>query len=551
MGAALRSAEILRRPADVAVVGSGPVGLKVALDLADAGLDVLLIESGVDGSDRARQELCEATISNPGNHAPMSLAVRRAFGGTSHLWGGRAVPFDEVDFAARPFVPQASWPISFAEVSQWYEAACKFLDCGLSGFEEVSPVPDTPATDGLRFDRLERWCAQPNMRRVHGARVMAHPNIRLALGATVLRIEVNAERGTVSNLEVAAGSQRVTVAARAYVIAAGGLETARLMLASRRDAPALFGGPDGPLGRYYMGHMFGSIADIVFERPADAAFNFACDASGRYRRRRFTLDARTQRQHALLNMAAWPELPPLDDARHGSGILSMAYLALAAPVLGALLSPEAIRRKKLGAGPARVWPHALNVLRDACGSARFAARFLSARYASPVRIPGFLVLNKARRYALHYHGEQAPNPESRVSLSNSRDALGQRRLLIDLRYGEADARSVLRTHAVMEQRLAAAGLARIEYKVPEGRRVEAVLAQASDGFHQIGIARMANDPRNGVVGTDARVHGVSNLFLAGSAIFPSSSQANPTLTAVALAARLSAHLKRTLPSLAA
>ena len=524
--------------------------MKVALDLADAGLDVLLIESGIDGTDRARQDLCEAIVEDSATHAPMSLAVKRALGGTSHLWGGRAVPFDEVDFASRSVAPQAAWPVPFGEVSRWYEAACKFLDCGPPNFEDASSI-GVPAADGLRFDRLERWCAQPNMQRVHGARLTAHPRIRLALDATALRINVDVERGTVSDLTAAIGGERTRVAARAYVIAAGGLETARLMLASRVEAPNLFGGPDGPLGRNYMGHMFGSIADIVFERSdADQAFDFARDGSGRYRRRRFTLDGECQLENVLLNMAAWPELPPLDDARHGSGILSMAYLALATPGLGSLLSPEAIRRKKLGNGPLQIWPHARNVVRDVVGSARFAGEFLMARYASPVRIPGFLVLNSAHRYAFHYHAEQAPNPASRVRLSESRDALGQPRLTIGLRFGEDDARSVLRTHELMAQKLKTCGLARIEYKMREEDRLSAILDQASDGFHQIGTTRMATDPRQGVVGADARVHGVSNLFLAGSAIFPSSSQANPTLTAVALAARLAAHLTRALPSMA-
>jgi choline dehydrogenase-like flavoprotein len=552
MGLTLRSTEIMRRRAEIAVVGSGPVGMKVALDLADSGLDVLLIESGVDGNDRAQQGLCDAIIEDSTTHAPMSLAVKRTFGGTSHLWGGRAVPFDALDFTTRSVAPHVSWPVTFTEVAQWYEAACRFLDCGPSCFEDVTPITDMPAADGLRFDRLERWCTQPNMTRVHGTRLKAHPRIRLALGATVLRINVDPERGTVSDLTVAAGSERLRVAARAYVIAAGGLETARLMLASRLETPGLFGSPDGPLGHCYMGHMFGSIADIVFERPGiDQAFDFARDASGRYCRRRFTLDERTQQQHGLLNMAAWPELPPLDDPRHGSGILSMAYLALATPVLGSLLSPDAIRQRKLGKGPIRVWPHAKNVVRDVVGSARFARQFLMARYASAVRIPGFLVRNGARRYALHYHGEQAPNLASRVRLSETRDALGQPRLTIGLRYSEGDASSVLRTHTLMEQELARIGVARIEYKIRQEERLNAVLAQASDGFHQIGTARMAADPRKGVVGTDARVHGVSNLFLAGSAIFPSSSHANPTLTAVALAARLAAHLTRTLPSMTA
>lgn len=536
--------------ADVAVVGSGPVGLKLSLALADAGLKVQLVEAGVDGHDAVRQATCDAEIADPQHHAPMSLAVRRAFGGTSHLWGGRAVPFDTVDFAPREWVPGADWPFALGDLAPWYEEACRFLDCGPAEFSDGTFARER--VNGLHVERLERWCAQPNLTGVHGARVKAHSNIRVMLGTTVLRIDVDPERGTVRRLVAVRDDGEQPIRARAFAIAAGGLETTRLLLASREENPALFGGPDGSLGRYYMGHLFGSIADITFDREGeDRGFDFKRDASGRYVRRRFTLDRDTQLAHKLLNMSAWPEPAPMDNPQHQSGILSMAYLALATPGLGSLLSPEAIRARKVGHGPVRVWPHLRNVLTDIPGSASFAARFAKQRYFSKVRLPGFFVANAARRYAFHYHAEQAPNASSLVRLSDTRDALGQRRLVIAPRFGESDAESIVRTHTLMDEALRASGLGRLSYGIEEGKRTAAVLEQASDGFHQIGTARMSSDPRRGVVDANARVHGLSNLFLAGSAIFPSSGQANPTLTAVALAARLATRLTdemRTLPA---
>jgi choline dehydrogenase-like flavoprotein len=523
----------LDRPADVAVIGSGPCGLMTALSLADAGVDVLLIESGPDGIDASAQALGDAEIANPLAHADMALATRRGFGGTSRLWGGRAVAFDAVDFRR--------WPIGADDIEPWYATACAFLDCGPPVFEEAWP-DGTAATDGLRLDRLERWCAQPDMRRVHGDRVAAHPRIRLALGTSVAAVEFDG--GGVTGLRVHRGGRVRTLSARAYVVAAGGVETARLLLASRAERPASFGGPDGPLGRYYMGHLFGSIADIQFLRPGDdARFDFHKDASGRYVRRRFMLDDEAQTRLGLMNMAAWPELPELYDPAHRSGILSLAYLALATPVLGKRLMAEAIRRRKLGEGPARIGAHVWNVLRGAPGAAAFAGRFMTARYGSKVRLPGFFVRNAGHRYAFHYHAEQAPQAENRITLSDARDALGMPRARIHLAFGNDDAASIVATHDAMDERMRRAGIARIDHRVPEGDRASAVLAQASDGFHQIGTARMSDDPRGGVVDRDARAHGVANLFLAGSAILPSSGQANPTLLAVALAARLAEHLK--------
>ncbi len=528
--------DALRRPADVAIVGAGPVGLKLALDLADAGLDVVLLEAGTAGRDAGAQALSAAEIADPARHAPMDLAVQRGLGGTSALWGGRAVPFDPVDFETRAFAPGADWPIGAGDVAPWYAAATAYLDCGPATFD--APLPSVPDMDGLRLDRLERWCARNDMGAVHGKRVADHPRIRLGLGMTVLRVA--AADGAVSGLEITDGTTRATVTARAYAIAAGGVETARLLLASRGEAAPDLGGP--ALGCGYMGHAFGSIAEIQFLRPGDdAAFTFFKDESGRYARRRFTLDGATQTELGLLNMAAWPDLPELYDPAHRSAILSLAYLALATPVIGPRLMSEAIRLRKIGPG-GRIGAHLWNVIKGAPGAAVFAAKFLSARY-SKVRLPGFFVLNGARRYAFHYHAEHLPRAESRVTLTAARDALGLPRAAIDLKFGAADAESIVRTHEAMGARMEAAGYARLIHTHAPENRAAAVLAQASDGFHQVGTARMGCDPATSVVDTDARVHGTDNLFIAGSAVLPSSGQANPTLLAVALAARLAAHLK--------
>ena len=532
----------LQQSADVVVVGAGPVGLKCALDLADSGLDVLLVESGTAGRDAGAQALSGAEIANMGSHAPMDLAVQRGFGGTSALWGGRAVPFDRQDFETRAAAPGAAWPISAGDVAPWYESACRFLDCGPAVFE--APLPGVPEMNGLTATHLERWCARNDMGAVHGARVAAHPKIRLALGATVTRIAAEAASGAVSGLTVAMGGQTTRVTARAYVVAAGGVETARLMLASRNEAAPELGGP--ALGRFYMGHAFGSIADIQFLRPGDdRAFTFFKDGSGRYVRRRLTLSAEVQRELGLPNVAAWPDLPELYDPAHKSAILSLAYLALKTPVLGPRLMSEAIRLRKIGPG-GRTGAHIWNVIKGAPGAAWFAAKFLSARYAK-VRLPGFFVLNAAHRYALHYHAEHVPDADSRVTLGGTRDALGMPRAAIDLRFGPADAAGIVASHDAMDARMQAAGYAKLIHAHVPDARAAAVLAQASDGFHQIGTARMGANPATSVVDADARVHGMANLFVAGSAVLPSSGQANPTLLAVALAGRLAKHLTEFIP----
>ncbi len=322
------------------------------------------------------------------------------------------------------------------------------------------------------------------------------------------------------------------------------------MLASRMDQPRLFGGAEGMLGRAYMGHFEGRIADILLG-PAlpDHTFDFFIDPSGRYARRRITIADDAQQRHGLLNMCAWPDNPFLGDPAHRSAILSLAYLSLATPGLGSLLEPEAIRRKYLEHGVRDVTKHLRNIVCGLPEAMRETASFLYRRYGTTPRLPGFFVGNKARRYALFYHAEQAPNPASTVSLSDARDALGMPRLRIDLRYSAIDAASVVVGHDVIDRNLREAGLGHLEYYIPPEERADRVWDQMTDGYHQIGTVRMADDPKRGVVNADCRVHGTPNLFVAGSAVFPTSGQANPTLLIAALSARLAAHVARLLGEL--
>jgi choline dehydrogenase-like flavoprotein len=127
-----------------------------------------------------------------------------------------------------------------------------------------------------------------------------------------------------------------------------------------------------------------------------------------------------------------------------------------------------------------------------------------------------------------------------VVLSHQTDALGVRRLNIDLRFSAHDANSVIHAHYLLDDHLQRHQSGKLIYKINAYK--EAVLAQASDGFHQIGTTRMSARAQDGVVDADCRVHGVKNLFVCSSSVFPTSGQANPTLTIMALAVRLAQHL---------
>ena len=296
------------------------------------------------------------------------------------------------------------------------------------------------------------------------------------------------------------------------------------------------------LGRFYMGHASGKIADIVLAAPDTAsAHDFFLD-EGVYARRRFTLAADVQQRERLLNIAFWLDNPPFHNAAHRSGILSLVWMALAIPPIGRQLLPEAIRAIHVGPAPHGWRDHLLNVVRSPLATLQNLTTIVRDRFLAKPRRPGFLIRSAEGRYALHFLAEQAPNGNSRVSLSDTRDALGLPFLAIDIRFSEADARSVVRAHEILDRSLRESGYGRLDYHVPAQERVASVLRQAKDGFHQIGTTRMGVSAEDSVVDADCRVHGIENLYVASSSVFVSSSHANPTFSAVALALRLAAHL---------
>jgi choline dehydrogenase-like flavoprotein len=530
---------------DLCVVGTGPVGMALALEFERLGREVLVLESGGVEVDAAASEVSRAEIVDADRHAAMEIAVVRALGGTSWTWGGRCVAYDDVDFMQREFVADAAWPVSHEEIRPFYKRATEILLCGSDAFA----VPyKRRLTGGLTLDGVERWARNSRVIVEHRERIMTSERIRLSLNSTVTAVNLSADGTAVESLSVSTLDGPRTVHAKQVVLAMGGVETTRMLLATQRRWPGHFGGVDGPLGRYYMGHISGKIASIVFDDPAAIAdLDFTLDASGAYYRRRFMLTAESQIDHRVLNTAFWPDNPPLYDPGHRSGVLSAVFLALAFPPAGRRLLPEAIRLAHTGPKPYKLGAHLRNAVLGAPRGARDMVRILRDRFVKKPKKPGFLVPNKGGKYALHYHAEQVPDPASRITLGKDADAFGVPRAVIDLRFTEQDVQSVIDSHAVLDEALRANGIGRLEYWYSAEQVRQWVWEQAADGFHQVGTTRIGDDPAQSVVDADLKVHGVENLYVASSSVFPTTGQANSTLLAVAFAVRLAERLARATP----
>ncbi len=249
---------------DVCIVGTGPVGMALALEFDRLGDEVLVLESGAMEIEPAAVEASRAHIVDPSRHAPMEIAVCRALGGTSWTWGGRCVPYDDIDWMQRDFVANGHWPLTHDVMRPWYTRASEHLLCGNDTFT----IPyEKKLAAGMTLDHVERWARESKTILEHRDRLLRSERIKLSLKSTVTDLNLSADGRRIESLAVSTPEGPHTVRARRIVLAMGGVETARFLLHAQQSWPGHFGGVDGPLGRYYMGHISGKIASIVFNDP--------------------------------------------------------------------------------------------------------------------------------------------------------------------------------------------------------------------------------------------------------------------------------------------
>jgi choline dehydrogenase-like flavoprotein len=543
-----------RLESEVAVVGAGPAGIIVALELARAGHEVLLLESGGDRFDPQRQALGE-TVGDDPHHDPMLLATRRQVGGASNIWGGRCVPFDPIDFEHRGVTGEARWPLAYEDVASYMDRAAEWCRCGAPVFN-AAEVPELAGRtlvpgwrDGeVRASDLERWSLPTNFGVVYREALRRTKGLRLATDLTCTEV-VPAEGGDehggrrVDHLVARRiDGSRVEVRARRYVLAAGGLESTRLLFASRRRDAQGLGNHSGHLGRWYMAHVEVRVGRVHFTTPPEQTiYSHERDREGVYVRRRFSFDPALQREEWLPNAVLWLVNEEVGNAAHRSGVLSFVYLMLASP-LGGRFVAEGIRRHHLQTlEPPRLRDHFRNVLGDLPGTVGFAFRFAYERFLRRGRkVPGFFVPSPANAYPLCYHGEHLPHRQSRVEPTDELDALGMPRLRTHLHFSDLDVAAVRRAHELLDRTLRAQGLGRVEFLHDDVE--EAVREQLFGGYHQSGTTRMSADPADGVLDANLAVHGFEDLFVASSSAFPTSSQANSTFMLTAFAVRLADHL---------
>ena len=532
--------------ADICIVGGGAAGIAIALQFEGTRTDVVLLEAGGEPAEPDIQALAKGELAAGCRHPPPEMYRPRRLGGGTTLWGGRCMPLDPIDFSARDWVPHSGWPIGASDLAPYYPAANRLCEAGEFAYTAWPGMPPILAGfEGESFgtDAIERFSCPTDFAARYRARLAAAPNIRVVLHAGATRIRTTGDGAAVGTIESRRlNGGRLTVAADRFVLAAGGLEIPRLLLASNDVSPAGVGNAHDAVGRYYMCHLAGALGEL---RPlVPVRHDYAVSEDGVYCRRRFALTGAAQRRLRTGNFIARLHHPRITDPAHRSGALSA--LRFAAP----FIAPEYAIRLNDGPAPGRfdLLRHAANIAATPLHTAGFLLHWLRHRTLAARKFPSIVVRPPGGTYTLDLHAEQFPNPDSRITLARGTDALGMPKLRVDWRHLPADIDTVRVALHALSADLTRSRTASLSWD--DDRLEELLLRDGAYGGHHIGTARMSADPRQGVVDADCRVHGVRNLWIAGSAVFPTSGQANPTLTIVALALRLAARLGAAEPPVA-
>lgn len=548
---------------DVCIIGGGAAGITLAREFADSSVRVVVLESGAFEFDEDTHALNEGpSIGIP--YGSLTLPRLRFLGGSTNHWGGLCRAWEEADFEARDGIPFSGWPIRRADLTPFYEAAESIVSLPSQG-EDLDDLIKRSRFSPLKLngDRIVNRVVEVVPRDVRSFGVNYREELRQArnvtvyLRANVTGIDTNEAGSTATSTEVMTLSgNRFKVEARLFILAVGALENPRLLLVSNRRWPKGLGNQNDLVGRFFAEHPRYIGGVIVPSDPYMSVGFYDIQPVGDAVLRGYLATSKElQLAEGLLDMQFRPE-PVYDGQIDG--------VTDSSDVDSALTVARNIRDGELS----NLGPHVTNVLADLMtwqkfiipgapipvpypellaelvGSTRREAELLMPSLLGDVATRAYVELGRApiASIPLSTRWEQVPNPDSRVVLIDERDELGIQRIGLDWRLTDIDKRIVRRSLEVLGAEVGAAGIGRLN--ILYGENEPGWPEDLNGGQHLMGTTRMSDDPKQGVVDRNCRVHGMSNLFVAGSSVFSTAGGGTPTLTLVVLALRLAEHLKR-------
>ena len=519
---------------DLCIVGAGPAGLLLAHELASRNVRVTLLEAGGENADERAQALLEGEDLTGEYHNPRD-SRHCQLGGTVRIWntpvrgekGAKYVPLDEIDFEKRDWVPHSGWPFPRTALLPYYKKAQELCGLGPFAYEaddwaDPEHHPVSFGDEGVVSGVYQLGEPRPFLDRLIKS-IGENENITCVLNAPAVELIGEAGSAKVNAIKVAVASdRRVTVRSRRFVLAAGGIENARLLLASTSQCPSGLGNEHDVVGRYYMDHPIYFSTEMI-PRDPDIFDRFGFydlrEVRGTPILGRLTLSPDTLRRYELLNLSL--VLYPKIAGYRSAGVEALRQLR------------SSLRHRRFVSATRWVWPALRN-------SGDIQAYNREVRH-NPIREGAHFwhrALKDGSRFATfepECYLEQPPDPENRVMLSATHDLYGRQIAAIHWRWGRQSHESAEAVTRIFAKAFERAGIG--SFRCLKSPRVN------PSGHHHMGATRMHENPKLGVVNEECRVHGVSNLFIAGSSVFPTGGYANPTLTVLALCFKLADFLR--------
>jgi choline dehydrogenase-like flavoprotein len=508
--------------ADLCIVGSGPAGLSLANEFVGTDIRVLVLESGGLTDEPETDALYEIESTGWLREKNQSKIRRRILGGSSHIWTGRCVPFQPIDFERRSWMPYTGWPVSYQSYEPYFERAGKYLGLGPDRYDESlwesfkvdppQPPLGNPSLEPRFWQFSKRSMNRDSMRFGQDWVDADAPNIQILLHANVTHINLNSDGTCFDSVDVATlKGKRRRVKAGAMALCAGGIDNARLLLASNRVYSEGVGNRYDTVGRFLMDHISIAAGDFDPKNAYEVRSRFGGywldDANGRHRfLHGLGLSPEAQEKDRLVNCDAY-----LDEGMPGGEDPWGAFKRLT--------SRRGFSRQDAG------------VLLRNLGEIGGGLYRRSVKHRPE--------LGPVKKVNLELILEQVPDPESRVTLSaDKKDALGMPLSSLHWKVSDTERRTAKRIVELICQEFDRLGLP-APHNVPQFDENSLFYER----YHPTGTTRMSSSPRTGVVDENCQVHGVNGLFVSGSSVFPTAGSANPTLMIVATAVRLADHLK--------
>jgi choline dehydrogenase-like flavoprotein len=518
----------------VCIIGGGVAGITLARELERQGIDACLLESGGYAPDRGTRDLYRG--ENVGVRYNFADGYRfRYLGGSSNGWGGWCAPWDTWDFETRNWVPNSGWPFGPEEIQKYAERTHEVLELGPQNFEpdywvrqiNRPEVRRMPLVTGRMRDCISQFSPPTRFGSVYREELKNARNVHTYLYANVVNIEADTVGESIRRVEVRTLTGRtVFFEAKLFVLATGGIENARLLLASNKDYPAGLANGNDLVGRYFMDnprllrHRVRLNDDWASDHLYDMKYHYKKNslvrALGMDVAAQFAVSQEVQEQEGLLNARMWVSSQFLGEETDTSRAVHRRKQSLLA---------RGQTQWNFGADVATILTHPVETL--GYGLTRFIR-------------PRALINHVKLQMVI----EQSPNPDSRVTLSSQRDALGMNRVRVDWRLGELEARTFNRGFKLLDEEFRASNVGEVSFE-PDIDKDD--WPENIEGtWHHMGTTRMHDSPHQGVVDSDSKVHGLQNMFIVGSSVFPTAGPNYPTIMLVALTLRLADRIGVTL-----